>query len=456
MKRSDSRFRRNDKVGGNIPRIITRVTPTALSGKIVGSILQGTCTRTAIKKGITNAIFCVKMALVLPILHESVMTIIQRYFQGSDKSYFLLGARGTGKSTYLHEHYKDALWIDLLNPEDHRQYMAYPERLRDFIKSNLKIKKVVIDEIQRVPQLLPLVHAIIEEKRGYQFILTGSSSRKIKRTGSDLLAGRALHFVMHPFMAAELDNQFSLDKSLQYGLLPIVYMSNQPKDVLNAYVHLYLHEEIQAEGMVRQLDSFSRFLEAISFSHASILNITNVARECSVKRKSVENYINILEELLLAYQIPVFSRRAKRDLVNHPKFYLFDAGVFNILRPKGLIDNRDEIEGIALEGLVAQHLKAWADYSNKKHQIYYWKTRTGIEVDFIIYGEENFVALEVKNSKRIHPSDLKGLKTFLTDYPQAKAVLVYRGKDKLMIDDVLCLPIENFLKTIIPNEKLLD
>lgn len=220
---------------------------------------------------------------------------------------------------------------------------------------------IVIDEVQKVPELLSVVHSILELKRGYRFILTGSSSRKLKQTGVDMLAGLAVLRTMHPFMAGELGSYFSLETALEQGMLPVVWDSPSPSDVLKSYVGVYLREEVMMESLVRNLGNFSRFLEAVSFSHGQVLNISNVARECGVQRKSVEGYISILEDLLLASRVPVFQRRAKRAVTGHPKFYYFDTGVFRSIRPKGPLDSPDEINGAALEGLVFQHLRAWSE-----------------------------------------------------------------------------------------------
>lgn len=383
------------------------------------------------------------------------MNTIARVFQDQQRSFFIFGPRGTGKSTWVHMQYSDALWIDLLDPETLRNYVAKPERLFDLIAANPTKFVVVLDEIQKVPTLLSVVHSLIEEKRNIKFILSGSSARKLKRTNADLLGGRALRCVLHPFIASELGDLFSLEKALHDGLLPLIYGQQDSQKMLHAYISLYLHEEIQAEGLFRNVENFSRFLEAISFSHASLLNITNIARECGVKRKTVENYLAILEELLLCYQLTVFTKRAQRQLVSHPKFYLFDAGVFAALRPKGHLDSPEEIDGAALEGLVAQHLYAWNDYNETKHQLAFWRTKAGVEVDFVVYGELGFWAIEVKNTKRIRPADTKSLKAFQEDYPTAKAILLYRGTEQILVNNVLCMPCENFLLNLRPNSQLI-
>jgi predicted AAA+ superfamily ATPase len=300
--------------------------------------------------------------------------------------------------------------------------------------------------------LLTVVHEIIEQKKNIKFVLSGSSPRKLKRTGADLLGGRALHREMHPFMASEMGEEFNLAEALKNGMLPIVFRDPAPQEVLQTYISLYLKEEIQTEGLIRNFSSFSRFLEAISFSHASLLNVTNVARECEVKRGTVQNYIQILEELLLSFQLPVFTNRAKRELVQHPKFYIFDAGVFTALRPRGILNVPTEIQGLALEGLVAQHLRAWNDYSSEKHQLSFWRTRAGLEVDFIVYGPQGFWAIEVKNSNKIHPADLKSLEAFAEDYPMARTLLLYRGDLRFKEGSIECIPCDEFFRQLRPNQ----
>lgn len=382
------------------------------------------------------------------------MEPVNRFFQPSEGSFFLFGPRGTGKSTFIRQRFPQALYIDLLDPERFRLFSARPERLEEMVAAAPSQRDVAIDEIQRVPQLLSVVHRIIESKRGTRFILTGSSARKLKRTGADLLSGRVLLYTMHPFMAAELGRDFSMDRALREGLLPVVMGSAAPQEALRTYAALYLREEVQMEGLVRNIGNFSRFLEAVSYSHASVLNVSTVARECQIERKVVEGYLSILEDLLLSWRLPVFTRRAKRRLAAHPKFYLFDTGVFRSLRPLGPLDRPEEISGQALEGLVAQHLRAWAAYSSVPRDLFYWRTRSGVEVDFVVYGPEGVWALEVKNGATIHPSDTNGLRAFRDEYPESEAVLLYGGKDKLLRGGIKCVPAGEFLATLHPGRTI--
>lgn len=343
--------------------------------------------------------------------------------------------------------------MDLLDPETFRYFAASPERLLAILREQPH-KRVVIDEVQNVPDLLNIVHILIEEKKGYQFILTGSSARKLKKQGANLLGGRALLRHMPPFFAAELARAFDLNKSLRLGMLPVVIDSKVPEEVLRAYAGIYLKDEVQAEGIVRNVGDFARFLETMSFSHASLINASNIARECHIARKTVDSYLGILEDLLLSFQLQTFSRRAKRALVTHPKFYFFDAGVFSSLRPKGFYDKESEIDGASLEGLVAQHLKAWIDAQIVPHQIHFWQTSAKVEVDFIVSGPDCFFAIEVKNGTVLHPQDFRGLEAFQEDYPEATPILLYRGKHRFKERGVLCIPVDEYLLQINPENPL--
>ena len=374
-----------------------------------------------------------------------------RFFTDPGQSFFLFGPRGTGKSTWLKKAYPHALWIDLLDPESFRFYSAGAERLKEVLDEHPKKKTIVIDEIQKIPELLDVVHSLIEKKKGYQFVMTGSSSRKLKKTGVNLLGGRAILRHMPPFYAAELGKSFDLKSHLKWGMLPIVLDAPHPEEVLRAYAGIYLKEEVQSEGIVRKVGDFARFLEAMSFSHASMINASNIARECQIARKTVDSYLLILEDLLLSFQLDVFRRKAKRSLVSHSKFYFFDAGVYASIRPTNLHDVASEKEGVALEGLVAQHLRAWVLAQKENYALNFWRTSSKLEVDFIVSGPECFMAIEVKNGTAIHPADLRGLTAFAEDYPGATPLLLYRGKRRFKQGGILCAPIDQFLLSVRPD-----
>jgi len=362
--------------------------------------------------------------------------------------YFLLGPRGTGKSTWLLENYPGSIRIDLLLGEEERKYSAFPEKIRDLAIGMKAGSTLILDEIQRVPRLLPEIHTLIEQKLEIQFIMTGSSTRKLRRTVSDLLGGRALSKQMGPFIASELGNDFALDKALTTGLIPLIWQSPEPAEQLRNYINLYLREEVYAEGLVRQIGNFARFLESASFSHGSIWTSTDISRECSVKRATVDNYLQILEDLSLAFSLPVFSRRAKRKLITHKKFYFFDVGVYRALRPQGLLDNTQEIEGFALEGLVAQHIRSWVMLQREPHSLSFWRTQTKLEVDFVIYGPRGFWGIEVKRSPNLGPDNIQGLLAFKEEYPEAKCFILTLSKQSENYRGFPVLPVELFIKSL--------
>jgi predicted AAA+ superfamily ATPase len=380
--------------------------------------------------------------------------LTKRFFKVPKQSFFLFGPRGTGKTTWLKEHFSNALFINLLEPEEFRLYQSKPERLRDTIEAHPDKKIIVIDEIQHIPELLPLVHTLMETKKDLSFILTGSSARKLRRVGTDLLAGRALREEMHPYIAFELKNRFSLEKALTLGMLPLIWEAKDPLATLKTYITTYLKEEVQAEGLVRNIGNFSRFLETMSFSHGMQLNTSNIARECQVSRSTTDDYVQILKDLLLGCTLDVFKRRATRALSSHSKFYYFDAGVFRELRPKGPLDRQEELEGPALEGLVMQHLRAWIAGQKETHSLHFWRTRSGVEVDFIVYGPRGFWAIEVKNSQSISSQDVQGLRSFQEEYPECTPFLLYRGKTKIQTKGILCIPCSEFLLQLDPAETI--
>lgn len=336
--------------------------------------------------------------------------------------------------------------MDLLEAELFNDFLANPQRLENFIPKDFK-DWIIIDEVQRVPQLLSEVHRLIEKYK-YKFILTGSSARKLRMKGFNLLAGRVLTYALHPLAAVELDKDFNLTHSLQYGQLPSVYIESDPHAYLESYVRTYLEEGIRQEGLTRNLAAFTRFLEAVSFSQGSVLNVSSVSRDCGVERKVVESYISILEDLLIAYRLPVFTRKAKRRLIAHSKFYFFDAGVYRTIRPKGPLDMPEVIEGIAFETLFFQELVAVNDALNLGYNIFYWRTANNAEVDFVLYGEKGIIAFEIKRSAKVSKAMLTGLKAFLKDYPMAKAYLVFNGQRYLREDNIEILPAVKVFKEL--------
>lgn len=359
------------------------------------------------------------------------------------KSFFLLGPRGTGKTTWVQAQFPGAVHVDLLEARLFNRLTADPQRLSELVPPT-HAGCVVVDEVQKVPALLDEVHRLIERRR-LTFILTGSSARKLRRGASNLLAGRALTLRMHPLTAVEMGSDFDLREALRYGLLPAVRTEPDRSKFLESYVRTYLEEEVRQEGLTRNLAAFARFLEAASFSQGSAMNVSAVARECAVERKVVESYFGILTDLMIAHQIPVFTRRAKRRLARHPKFYFFDVGVFRTLRPAGPLDTPEEAEGPALETLVLQNLMAINDALDLGYAIHYWRTSDGTEVDFVLYGDRGLLAIEVKRGRRVSPADVAGLRSFLADYPMARALLVYGGDRRLNIGGVDTRPLADFL-----------
>ncbi len=370
----------------------------------------------------------------------------------SKKSFFLLGPRGTGKTYWVQHHFPQAFYLDLLNTSLYHTLLANPSRLESLIPIDFK-DWIVIDEVQKIPELLNEVHRLIEKKH-YRFVLTGSSARSLKRKGVNLLAGRAINHMLHPLIAQEMGSQFILKRALHYGMLPSIYTDDvaDPKAYLHTYVTNYLREEVLQEGLTRNLSEFTRFLETASFSQGATLNFSDIARDAAIDRKIVSSYFDIVEDLLIAVRLPVFTKRAKRRLVASPKFYYFDAGVYRTLRPKGPLDSPEEIDGAALETLFLQHLRAINDYYQLGYQIYYWRTSNDVEVDFIVYGERGFHAFEIKRKAKYSTSDLSGLKAFAKDYPKANGYLIYGGERAEHNNGIKILP---FTQALLELEKIL-
>lgn len=367
----------------------------------------------------------------------------------TNNSIFIFGPRGTGKTQWIKQALQgtDHIYLDLLDSKLYRELKAKPETLQQYISKDFK-GWIIIDEVQRIPEILNEVHRAIEHQN-QRFILTGSSARKLKRHGVNLLAGRALRYHMHPLTIQELGSAFNLEHALTLGMLPATYTYDNPEKYLETYVETYLREEVQQEGLTRSMSAFARFLEVASFSQGNTINATEIAREIGIDRQVVMNYFSILNDLLLSHHLPVFTKRAKRKLAQKDKFYFFDAGVYNQLRPKGFLDNPSNIGGAALETLILQSMLSVIDYYNLNIDLYYWRTVSGVEVDFIAYSEQTLVAIEVKHAEHITPKMLNGLKRFLEDYPMANAYIFYRGAKVLYLaDNIIAVPIKEALQKL--------
>lgn len=364
----------------------------------------------------------------------------------ADNSLFLLGPRGTGKTSWIKSHLHDELYLDLLDFSTYSSLLADPSRLENLIPQNYS-RWVVIDEVQRIPELLNEIHRLIEHKK-IKFLLTASSARSLRRAGVNLLAGRALRYHMHPLVIQEIEKEFDLTHALLYGMLPAAVGHSDPKKYLESYVQTYIKEEVIQEGLTRNIGAFTRFLEAASFSQGQLLNFSEIARELSLNRLLVANYFDILDDLLLGVRISSFSLRAKRKTVAHQKFYFFDAGVYRTIRPMGLLDSPEEAEGVALETLFLQSLSALNDYYNLNYKIHFWRTLAGDEVDFVMYGPKGFHAFEIKRSS-VNNKALKGLRNFGQEYPEAKLYLICQSKHKEYHDNVQVIPFEQALRELL-------
>lgn len=345
---------------------------------------------------------------------------------GGKSSIFLFGSRGTGKTSWLKMHVQNSLYFDLLDFNTYMMLSSDPSKLDNLIPVGYA-GWIIIDEVQRVPELLNEVHRLIEGK-GLRFILTGSSARNLRKRGVNLLAGRALRYTMHPLIAQEIGEEFDLLHAVEFGLLPTAVRHADPKKYLESYVQTYVREEVLQEGLTRNIGSFARFLEVASFSQGSVLNISEIGRELGINRLVIANYFDILEDLLLAIRLPIFTQRAKRKMIAHQKFYFFDVGVFRALRPMGILDTLQEVEGAGLETLFLQSLRAVNDYYNLGYTIYFWRTAAGQEVDFVLYGPRGLHAFELKRSSTVTSKDFKGLNAFYEDYPEANLYILFFGK----------------------------
>lgn len=366
------------------------------------------------------------------------------------QSAFLWGARKTGKSTFLHHHFHASIWYDLLKTDELRRLIAAPHLLREELLAASKESlqhPVIIDEIQKVPALLDEVHWLIENEK-ISFILCGSSARKLKRGAANLLGGRAWRFHFYPLVYKEIPD-FDLMRALNHGLLPSHYLSEQPARMLRAYIADYLVEEIQAEGLVRNLPGFARFLEVAGFCNGALLNYANIARDCAIDAKTVKEYFQILEDTLVGYLIHPYTKKAKRNLISAtPKFYWFDVGVANYLKKTKIETLQGIAAGDAFEHFILMELMAFFGLHEIDAAIQYWRSTTGHEVDFIL--NDGDCAIEVKINSNPHLSDLKGLRAFCQDHKPTHALVVCKAsRQRLLTTEngvkIIAVPWKEFL-----------
>jgi len=359
------------------------------------------------------------------------------------ETFFLWGPRQTGKTTLLQAAYPDALWIDLLKADEYRRYVQNPELLRGELAARPTVRQVVIDEVQKVPQLLDEAHWL-HERRGIRLALCGSSARKVKRGQANLLGGRAVRYELLGLTAREIGREFDLDRMLNHGYLPRIYLSDEPRRLLNSYVADYLKEEVAAEGLVRTLPVFSGFLNIAALSDAEIVNFSTIARECGVSSHTVKGYFGILEDTLLGRWLPAYTRRPKRRVIGAPKFYFADAGVVNHLARRGELHRGSELYGKAFENWVFHELCAHNAYTETFATLSHWRLASGIEVDFVINDMQ--LAIEVKATAKITADHLKGLRSLAQDHPRIKqrVVVCLEAKSRRTEDGILILPAGDF------------
>jgi len=370
---------------------------------------------------------------------------IQRLTSIATDSLFLWGARQTGKSTLLKALFPQARFYDLLKSDTYARLSVSPATLRQEVQLMPSGSVVVIDEVQKVPSLLDEVHWLMTNC-DIRFVLCGSSARKLRRQGVNLLGGRALREVLYPLVSAEIPD-FDLDRAVNNGMLPRHYAVENPKRRMQAYIGDYLQQEIVAESIVRRLDSFTRFLSVAAMSDADVVNYTNIAQDCGISAKSVKEYFSILEETLLGYMIPAFSRGGKRRVVMAPKFYYFDVGIPNYLLGRLRLQRGTAAYGHAFEHLMVQETIAYLGYYfHGAKSLAYWRTADHKEVDMVIGDAE--VAIEIKTTTNARSRDTAGLKDFGEDFPHARLILVTHDPYPKLLNGVEVLPAEDFLRQL--------
>lgn len=361
------------------------------------------------------------------------------------QSAFLWGATKTGKSTYLKKNFPDSLVFDFLKSDLFIEFSKNPSLLREQLLAQSEAvtgHPVILDEVQKVPQILDEVHWLIENK-GFQFILCGSSARKLKRGQANLLGGRAWRYEMLPLTTVEIGG-VDLLRALNHGLIPAHYLQNNYKKSLRAYVRDYLKEEVFNEGLTRNIPAFSRFFDAMGYSHGELTNYSNIARECGVDSKTVKEYYQILVDTLLGTMLEPFKKRKNRQTISKAsKFYLFDVGIAGVITHREIHEEKGELFGKAFEHFILMEMVAHSSYSELEYEIDFWRTKSGMEVDFILGKGE--VAVEIKGSSRVDNRDLKSLSAFIEEYSPRKGFVVCNEKAKRVHGNVIVIPWRMFL-----------
>lgn len=361
-----------------------------------------------------------------------------------NESIFLWGARQTGKSTLLQLLFPNTRYIDLLKSDEFERYNRRASLLREELSLLQENELIIIDEIQKIPELLDEVQWLMTNKN-HRFILSGSSARKLRRSGVNLLGGRAIRKHLYPFVSAEIPD-FDLKKACNNGMMPRHYLVDDAGKRIHAYVGDYLQQEIKAEALTRNLKTFSRFMEIAALSNGEVVNYNNIASECGVSAPTVKEYFSILEETLIGYTIPAFTKNVKRRVIQSPKFYYFDVGIVNfLLRRRSLLPGSAEF-GHAFEHLIMQELIAYIGYSESQHSLSYWRTTSGYEVDAVI-GNAN-VAIEIKSTEEVHSHHTRGLKAFSEEFPNSRLIIVSMDKYPRRMNEIDVIPAQHFLKML--------
>ena len=364
------------------------------------------------------------------------------------KSAFLWGPRKTGKSTYLREKFPQSIVYDFLQTDLFLEFSKRPSLLRERLlakKSQALEQPVILDEVQKIPQILDEVHWLVENK-GLRFILCGSSARKLKRGKANLLGGRAWRFEMFPLVSAELVD-LDLLKVLNHGMIPIHYLEDSSEKSLKAYTQDYLKEEVIAEGLTRNIPAFSRFFDAMAYSHGELTNYSNIARDCGVDSKTVREYYQILVDTLMGRLVEPFKRRQERQIITKAaKFYLFDVGVAGAIMKRKIVEARGESFGKAFEHFLLMELVAHSSYNELDYEINFWRTKSGLEIDFVLAKGE--VAIEVKGSSRVEQRDLRPMMAFVGEYAPKKALLVCNEREERVQGRIRIMPWRRFLEDL--------